>query len=124
MAITGKWKLPDSGTMQTHPTAGTISGVSYKNDRIVLDGQIRQIYTVVVHRFKVYDLEDPISYAADGLLEWENSEAGQWIMTHAVETPIWKKQDIIAEFCADMIIIAKLFEKDYTFWQLKWNSTP
>ena len=89
---------------------------------MIIDGQIRQIYTVVVHRFKIYEIDDPVSYAADGLLEWEKSEIGQWVMTHAVETPEWRKQDNIAEYCIDMIIVAKLFEQDYTFWQLKWNN--
>ena len=77
---------------------------------------------VVVHRFKVSDGEDPDLYAAEPLLEWENSEMGQWVMKNAVETPIWKRQADFASFHIDYVIIAVLQERDYTFWQLKWGT--
>lgn len=120
MAITDKWKLPNSGTVTTLTSAGHTFGDSYKNDVHIVDGQLRRIYTVVVHTFEIFDLEDPVSHAAEQLIAWEKSESGQWIMSHAVETPIWHKMENFAKYSADFRITAKLFEQDHTFWILKW----
>ena len=53
------------------------------NDRVV------KFTDVKVHEFNMGDVEDPDLYAAQPLYEWQQSEQGQWIMEHAVETPSW-----------------------------------
>jgi hypothetical protein len=121
MAITGKWKLPSSGTIPIGKDVGNISN-SLSNKAVIVDGQVCRIYTVVVHTFEVFNFDDPILEASEGLLAWEKSEAGIWIMEHAVETPIWHKQENFAKYSVEFRITAKLLEQHYTFWQLKWNS--
>lgn len=66
------------------------------------------------------DVEDPVLMAAEPLYKWEKSEAGQWIMEHAVETPTWHRFDDPAIFGHRFVIKARLTDKDYTFWALKW----
>lgn len=79
---------------------------------------------VIVHEFQVSDVEDPVLYAAQPLYEWEHSEQGQWVMTHAVEKPMWHRLHIVDSYYNKFIIEAKFTDKDYTFWQLKWGSKP
>ena len=59
------------------------------NKFMVFGDRVHEIHTVVVHRFRMGDVEDPDLYAAEPLMNWQNTEAGQWIMEHAVETPCW-----------------------------------
>lgn len=51
--------------------------------------RVEEVRTIVVHEFVLGDVEDPDLYAADPLIKWEQSEIGQWVMQHAVETPSW-----------------------------------
>ena len=57
----------------------------------IIKGKVHEIHNVVVHRFKMGDVEDPDLYAAQPLWEWQQSEAGKWIMENAVETPCWHR---------------------------------
>jgi hypothetical protein len=88
------------------------------------DGQlsIQEIYTVVVNRFKIGDVEDPDLYAAQPLYEWEKSEQGQFIMTNAIEKPIWQRQINYASYHYDYVIIAKLEKKKLSEFYLKWGN--
>ena len=51
--------------------------------------RIEEVREVVVHEFMMGDVDDPDLYAAQPMWEWQNTEKGQWIMEHAVETPCW-----------------------------------
>lgn len=78
---------------------------------------------VVVHKFHVANVEDPDIYAADPLLKWQESEAGKWVMEHAVEQPVWHRHSHSHLLWGyNYIITARLTAKDYTFWTLKWGS--
>ena len=49
----------------------------------IIDGQAVVFSDVVVHEFPMGDVEDPDLYAAQPLWDWQNSEAGAWVMEHA-----------------------------------------
>ena len=40
----------------------------------IINGLAERIYTVIVHRFKIGDVEDPVLYAAQPLYDFEKSE--------------------------------------------------
>ena len=61
-------------------------------DYTFVGDRVEQAKTVVVHSFTMGDVEDPDLYAAQPLIEWENSEKGQWVMANAVETPSWQRR--------------------------------
>ena len=67
------------------------------------------------------DVEDPDLYAAQPLYNWQNSEAGSWVMEHAVETPFWTRQADYSSYGYRYYIVARLRESDQTFWKLKWG---
>jgi hypothetical protein len=103
--------------------SGTIGAPRDKIDQnvVVIDNQAVHIHTITAHTFKMGDVEDPILYAAGPLYEWEQSEEGQWIMQHAVETPEWHREADLMSFGYQFAITAKLKERDYTHWLVKWK---
>ena len=56
---------------------------------MIINDQVEEVREIVVHEFMMGDVDDPDLYAAQPLWDWQNTEAGQWIMEHAVETPCW-----------------------------------
>ena len=76
---------------------------------------------IVVHTFRVGDVEDPVLYASGPLYEWEHSEQGQWIMNHAVESPVWYQSIDYMNYGHKFIIRAKLNDQDALFYRLKWG---
>lgn len=87
----------------------------------VVDGKIVTIKEVTVHSFTVGDVEDPDLYAGDPLYKWQQSEIGQWVMTHAIETPVWHRMHDPTNFGHKYVIRAKLSGKDLTYFYLKWK---
>lgn len=73
----------------------------------------------VAHKFRMGDVEDPDLYAAEPIMQWQQSEMGQWIMQRAVEQPSWHRS--IAAHGYQFEIRAKLQDIDYTYWALKWG---
>jgi hypothetical protein len=76
---------------------------------------------LVVHSFSVAELEDPVIHAASHVLDWEYSEAGAWVMAHAVETPWWSRHVDVSSYSYRFSIIARLSEPDQTFFKLKYT---
>lgn len=76
---------------------------------------------LVVHSFCVAELEDPMIHAAGPLADWEHSEAGTWVMAHAVETPWWSRQLDVSCYSYRFSIVARLSESDQTFFKLKYT---
>lgn len=77
---------------------------------------------VKVHEFKMGDVEDPDLYAAEPIYQWQNSDAGQWVMEHAVEPPFWHRVADPYLFGYKYYIIARLSEQDQTYWGLKYGN--
>jgi hypothetical protein len=67
------------------------------------------------------DVEDPDLYAAQPLWEFEKSEKGQWVMEHALESPIWQRQIDHMTFGYRYKVAARLTEKDITYFLLRWR---
>lgn len=77
---------------------------------------------IVVHRFVIGDVDDPDLYAAQPLWEWEKSEAGKWVMEHAIGQPQWCKALDYRTYGYQYHIVADLKDKDVTFYNLKWGN--
>lgn len=76
---------------------------------------------VVVFRFRMGDVEDPQIFAAEPLYEWENSEAGKWVIKNSVKTPSWHIVPNIDFYGNDIIVTAEFKPKEYTYWKLKYE---
>jgi len=76
---------------------------------------------VVVHQFSLGDVDDPEIYAAQPIWEWQQTDAGKWIMENATEQPSWSSH--WDHTCYNQVyrIVADLTEENATFFQLKWG---
>jgi hypothetical protein len=89
----------------------------------LINGQGVKFSDVKVHEFIMGDVEDPDLYAAEPLIAWQNTEAGQWVMEHAVEQPFWHRMINPYTFGWTYYIIARLSEQDHMYWALKWQKS-
>ena len=83
---------------------------------------VQEIHKIVVHQFRVGDSEDPDIYAAEPILDWEHSEAGMFVMEHAVEQPVWHRNIDHASYGYQYIITAELEAKKLSEFYLKWGN--
>ena len=67
------------------------------------------------------DVEDPALYAAQPLSEWQDSEAGRFVMAHAVEPPYWTRSINPLSYGYLYVIVARMRESDQTFFKLKFE---
>ena len=87
---------------------------------MIMGDRVEEVKSIVVHSFNMGDVEDPDLYAAQGLLEWEHSEQGQWIMKNAVTTPTWNRITDFASYGYKYTITAKLAGPALTEWMLRY----
>jgi len=87
----------------------------------VIDDHVVRISDIVVHEFSMGDVEDPDLYAAQPISEWQDSAAGQFVMTHAVEKPYWTRRVDQYSYGYQYAIVARMREPDQTFFRLKFK---
>lgn len=108
--------MPTAGDYKNNPAG------YYKHQYTVIDDKVVEFKNVTVHRFKMRDVEDPDLYAAQPLLDWQNSESGKWVMERAVEVPVWHRNISPMSYHTDYAVTAKLTAPDATFFTLKWGN--
>ena len=74
-----------------------------------------------MHEFTIGDVEDPDLYAAQPLSDWQDSEAGRFVMAHAVEPPYWTRMIDHQSYGWRYAIVARMRESDQTFFRLKFK---
>jgi hypothetical protein len=87
----------------------------------IVDGKIIRESTVVVYEFVMGDVEDPDLFAAEPLLAWQKSEAGEWVMLHSVDQPQWHRQVDYESYGYRYCVTARLKEQDEIFFKLKFK---
>jgi hypothetical protein len=87
----------------------------------IIEGRPVRFRDVCVHEFLLGDVEDPDIYAAEPILQWQNSEAGQWLMAHAHSQPYWIQHVDANTMGYRYKIMARLSEQNETFWRLRWG---
>lgn len=76
---------------------------------------------ICVHEFRIGDCEDIDIYVASPIWEWQQSESGYWIMEHAESQPYWVQNMDVNTLGYHIRIMARLSDRDETFWRLKWG---
>jgi hypothetical protein len=75
---------------------------------------------VLLHSFRMGDVDDVELYAAQPLWEWQQTEHGKWVMQHA-EDPTYSVSADPYNFGYRIAVHGLLLEKDYTYFALKWG---
>ena len=91
------------------------------NEVKVIGDRAVRFSDVCVHTFTVGDVEDPEIYAAQLIWEWQESEAGRWVLENAVNKPYYIQSMDYNSWGHKYKIMARLSEQDQTYWSLKWG---
>lgn len=87
----------------------------------VIDGKGIRFRDVVVHEIRMGDVEDPDLMVAEPMWQWQQTEAGQFVMSKAAQAPYWTRNIDAAHYGYTYRIVARLSEIDECFWRLKWK---
>ena len=85
----------------------------------IVNGKPVRFRDVCVHEIKMGDVEDPDLMVSQPIWEWQQTEAGKFIMEHAVDQPYWTRQMDYTLYSYTYRIMARLSEQNETFWRLK-----
>jgi hypothetical protein len=83
--------------------------------------RVETVKEIVVHSFTMGDIEDPDLHAAQPLYEWEHSDAGQWVMKNAADTPTWYRTINHDSYGYNYQVRAKLMGPALTEWLLRYG---
>ena len=106
---------------QFEPAHGYL-GLTPKGDTyryMLITDRVEEVREIVVHEFTMGDVDDPDLYAGEPLWQWQQSEEGQWIMEHAVETPSWYRIPDTLQYGYKFQIRAKLMGARLTEYILR-----
>jgi hypothetical protein len=84
----------------------------------IIDEKPVRFRDVCVHEIRMGDVEDPDLWVADPIYQWQQTEAGKFVMEHAVEKPYWTRGFDIATYGYQYRVMARLSEQNETFWRL------
>lgn len=76
---------------------------------------------IKVHEFRMNDVDDVEIYAAEPIWNWQQSDAGKFVMENANEPPVWHSYNDYNTYGTKITIVADLKEKDITYFNLKWG---
>lgn len=88
-----------------------------ENDRTI----VHKIHEIVVHRINMGDVEDPDLMVAEPIYQWQQSDAGKFVMENAIITPKWERFAEPRYFGWTYVIIAELEEKKLSEFYLRWG---
>ena len=87
----------------------------------VVDNVAVTVRDVCVYNIRIGDTEDPDIAVAEPIWQWQQTEAGKFIMQHAVEQPYYVSHIDYTMYGHVYKIMARLRGPDETFWRLKWG---
>jgi hypothetical protein len=73
---------------------------------------------VTVHKFNMGDVEDPDLWAAQSLVEFEQTDKGKWVMKNTIE-PTWNRS--VSPWGWEYTITTKMTDKQLTYYKLKYE---
>ena len=92
------------------------------NKYMIINDRVEEVKDVVVYEFQMGDVEDPDLYAAQPMMEWQESDAGQWVMRNAIDVPEWFRMADPISYGYKYQIRAKLTGPALTEWLLRHGS--
>ena len=82
---------------------------------------VKEIHKVVVHQFRMGDVEDPDFHAAQPIYDWQQTDQGKFIMEHAIDKPEWHRHLDHNHYGHEYTIVAELEMKKLSEFYLRWG---
>ena len=76
---------------------------------------------LLVHKFRMGDVEDPELFAAEPIYQWQQTEKGKWVMKHTQEQPVFFVNPSPEWLGYEVVIYAYFSDPDTTYFKLKWS---
>ena len=83
---------------------------------------VDEIHKVVVHRFRIADVDDPDIYAAQPIYEWQQSDAGKFVMENSIGQPEYHQRMDLEFMGYSYAITAELEKKKLSEFYLRWGN--
>lgn len=109
------WKVNFHINLYRGPNTEEIQQYMIKDDTVV------ETRKVTVHQFTMGDVDDPDLYAAEPLWNWQQSEAGKWVMENAIDTPEWHRQADCMNWGHRYAVVAVFETKKLTEFYLRFG---
>ena len=77
--------------------------------------------TQVVHTIRMGDVEDPDLMIAQPIYEWQQTEAGKYVMKNSAPSPMWRRSFDKDSYGLTYLIFAYFTSKQLTFYRLKYE---
>jgi len=87
----------------------------------MIDSEEAKTIGFVAHTIKMSDVEDPDLFVAQPIHEWQQTEAGKWIMKNSSPKPSWHRIISYDTYGYLYQIKAYLTPKQLTYWKLKYE---
>jgi hypothetical protein len=87
----------------------------------VIDGRAVRFRDVCVHEMRMGDVEDPDLMIAQPIWEWQQTDAGKWIMENSNPAPSWHRHTDFNTYGHIYQIRAYLTHKQLTYYKLKFE---
>jgi hypothetical protein len=75
----------------------------------------------MVHSIKMGDVEDPDLMVAQPIYEWQQSEAGKYVMQNSVPEPMWRRGVDMRSYGHQYMIFAYFTPEQITYYKLKYE---
>lgn len=82
---------------------------------------VLELHKLVVHRFTLGDVEDPELYAAQPIWEWQQTDAGKFVMSNAFSTPEFTRHIDHVSYGYKYAIVAELEKKKLSEFYLRFG---
>jgi len=76
---------------------------------------------VDVHQINMGDVEDPDLMVAPAIYEWQQTEAGKYVMENSNPTAKWVRSNSPSYMGHKYTIKAYFTDKEVTYWKLKYE---
>lgn len=90
-------------------------------NEILFDNTDNKSIRIKVHSIRMSDVEDPDLMVAQPIWEWQQTDAGKWIMENSAPTPSWHRYIDTMTYGYQYDIVAYLTPKQLTYWKLKFE---
>ena len=78
-------------------------------------------HRVLLHSMTMGDCEDPYLYAADPIMQWQETEKGRWCMDHVTEQAEFHVIPDPYSLGFRIDLTGWLEEADITYFKLRWQ---
>ena len=75
----------------------------------------------LVHSIRMGDVEDPDLMVAQPIWEWQQTEAGKYVMENSAPTPMWRRGVDMGTYGHKYMIFAYFTPEQLTYYKLKYQ---